>query len=144
METGVEQQNRPAEKGLHPLARLGLVVLGTLCVGLGILGIIVPGMPATVFLLIAAACYVRSSARLYQRLITNPIIGRHIRLFREKRGMPLKAKVIALAIGWTAISLSAIFAFQSLPLRGLMLALGIVMTIVILSVRTLQAEDIDQ
>ncbi|MCL5998916.1 MAG: YbaN family protein [Chloroflexi bacterium] len=134
-------QERVTRVGLKSLAKVGLIVLGSVCVGLGIIGIILPGMPSTVFFLMAAACYVRSSDRLYQRLISNKIIGRQIRLFREKRAMPMRAKVIALACGWTAISLSAIFAFQSVPLKGLMVALGIIMTVVILSVKTLQPDD---
>jgi uncharacterized membrane protein YbaN (DUF454 family) len=126
---------------LHPLARTGLIAAGTVCVGLGIIGIVVPGMPSTVFFLIAAACYVRSSDRLYQRLITNKVIGKHIRTYREKHAMPLRAKVIALVMGWTAISMSAIFAFQSGQMRLLMLVLGLIMTVVILKVKTLQPED---
>jgi uncharacterized protein len=139
--TDIEQQNRQGKTRLRSLARVGLIVAGTICVGLGIIGIILPGMPSTVFFLIAAACYVRSSDRLYQRLISNRIIGPQIRTFREKRAMPMRAKVIALVAGWTAIGLSALFAFESVPLRLLMVILGLIMTAVILSVRTLKPEE---
>ena len=129
-------------KPLNPVFRAGLVVAGTLCVGLGIIGIVVPGMPSTVFFLIAAACYVRSSDRLYYKLINNKLVGQHIRNFREKRAMPLRAKIISLAMGWTAILLSAFVAFQTVWPRIILLSLGAIMTIVILSVKTLSPDDL--
>lgn len=136
------QLDQPAMKRMNPIARGVLIAAGSVCVGLGIIGIVVPGMPSTVFFLIAAACYVRSSDRLYNKLLNNKAVGRHIRNFREKRAMPMRAKVIALAMGWTAIALSTLFAIQSTPLRVLMLLLGIIMTVVILSVKTLAPDDL--
>jgi hypothetical protein len=128
-------------KGVNPIARGILIAAGSVCVGLGIIGIVVPGMPSTVFFLIAAACYVRSSERLYNKLLNNQAVGRHIRNFREKRAMPMRAKVLALAMGWTAILLSTALAIQATPLRVFMILLGIIMTAVILSVKTLKPED---
>lgn len=127
---------------MNTISRYALIAGGTFSVGLGVIGIIVPGMPSTVFFLIAAACYVRSSDRLYQKLISNKIVGTQIRNFREKRAMPLRAKVISLLMGWTAITLSTVFAIQSTPLRILMMVLGIIMTVVILSVRTLRPDEV--
>lgn len=137
----MESVDLQAIKRLHPIARGLLIAFGTLCVGLGIVGIVVPGMPSTVFFLIAAACYVRSSDRLYRKLLNNRAIGRHLRNFREKRAMPRRAKILALAMGWTAILISSFLAFESWPLRGMMLTLGVIMTVVILSVKTLSPED---
>ncbi len=137
----MESVDLQAIKRLHPVARGLLIAFGTLCVGLGIVGIVVPGMPSTVFFLIAAACYVRSSDRLYRKLLNNRAIGRHLRNFREKRAMPRRAKILALAMGWTAILVSSFLAFESWPLRGMMLTLGVIMTVVILSVKTLSPED---
>lgn len=125
---------------LSVLSKAVLVTAGTFSVGLGIIGIIVPGMPSTVFFLIAAACYVRSSDRLYNKLLSNKIVGKQIRDFREKRAMPLRAKIVSLAMGWTAITLSTVFAIEATPLRILMIVLGIIMTVVILSVRTLRED----
>jgi uncharacterized membrane protein YbaN (DUF454 family) len=137
----MESVDLQAIKRLHPVVRGLLIAFGTLCVGLGIVGVVVPGMPSTVFFLIAAACYVRSSDRLYRKLLNNRAIGRHIRNFREKRAMPRRAKILALAMGWTAILMSSFLAFESWPLRGMMLTLGVIMTVVILSVKTLSPED---
>lgn len=138
----MDLHDRPTARGLRSLTRGLLVTAGTLCVGLGIIGIVVPGMPSTVFFLLAAACYVRSSDRLYRRLITNRVVGPQIRMFREKRAMPLRAKVIALAAGWTAILLSSFVAFHTPAPRLIMLGLGVIMTAVILSIRTLAPDEV--
>ena len=80
--------------------RLLLIVLGALALGLGILGIFVPLIPTTPFLLLTAWLWVRSSERLYQRLITHRYLGTYIRNFREHRAIPLHAKIYALVLLW--------------------------------------------
>ena len=61
-----------------------LIILGTIFLGLGILGIFIPGLPTTPFLLLTAALYLRSSQRLYQKLISNKILGKYIQNYTEK------------------------------------------------------------
>ena len=73
-----------------------LVVCGTLSVALGVLGIFLPLLPTTVFLLLAAACYARSSERFYLKLINSPWLGSYIRNQREGRGMRKRDKVVTL------------------------------------------------
>lgn len=89
------------------LARGLLVVGGTFSVGLGVLGIFLPLLPTTPFLLLAAACYVRSSPRLYHWLLHNSWTGDYIRNYREGRGMPRRAKVTALGLLWATLLVSA-------------------------------------
>ncbi len=129
-------------RSLNPVARAALIAAGTISVGLGIVGAIVPGMPATVFFLIAAACYVRSSDRLYCKLMNNRFVGQHLRNFREKRAMPMRAKIVSLAMGWTAILVSAFLGFETVWPRVILLSLGAIMTVVILSIRTLSPDDV--
>ena len=87
--------------------------LGTFSLTLGLIGVIVPGWPTTVFLIIAAACYARSSQRMYNRILANPVFGPHVRRFRETGGMPLRAKVLALSIMWPFILFAVLFAIPS-------------------------------
>jgi len=110
------------------LARVLLLVAGTISLGLGILGVFVPVLPTTPFLLLAAACYFRSSPSLYSRLIDNPWLGRYIQDYREKRGVPRSTKVLAITMLWLTIGFSAAFATDLLAVRVLLIAIAIAVT----------------
>lgn len=87
--------------------------LGTVAVTLGIIGVVVPGWPTTIFLILAAACYARSSQRMYDRILNNRTFGPHVRRFRETGGMPLRAKVIALGLMWPFVAFAVLVAIPS-------------------------------
>ena len=74
--------------------------LGVLCVAIGVLGVVLPGLPTTPFLILAAACFLRSSQKLYDRVLNHPRFGPLVRDFREGKGLPLRVKVWALALMW--------------------------------------------
>jgi uncharacterized protein len=103
-----------------------LVVCGTLCVALGLIGIFVPLMPTTVFLLMAAACYARSSERFYQRLVSHPVLGVYV---RRNRGMPRRAKAVTLVLLWASIGATAVWTANAWWLRVLLLAIATGVTI---------------
>jgi uncharacterized membrane protein YbaN (DUF454 family) len=67
-------------------------------VGLAAVGVVVPGLPTTPLLLLAAACFARSSPRLHARLLANPVFGPLIREWQETRTVPVRAKVIAITM----------------------------------------------
>ena len=69
---------------------------GLACVGLGAVGVAVPGLPTTPFVVLAAACFARSSPRLYRWLIEHRLFGPLIRDFRAGKGVSLRVKVWAL------------------------------------------------
>jgi hypothetical protein len=81
-----------------------LVVLGSIFLALGVIGIFVPLLPTTPFLLLASACYLRGSERLHRWLLGHGRLGAYIRDFEEGRGIPLRAKVLAMAMMWPSIS----------------------------------------
>ncbi len=83
--------------------------LGWLAVAVGTVGIVVPGLPTTVFFVAAAACFSRSSPRFEQWVLNLPRIGPMVRDHRAGLGMPRRAKVIALAMMWASIGVSAWF-----------------------------------
>lgn len=97
-----------------------LIASGTLFVGLGVLGMFVPVLPTTPFLLLAAACYARSSKRFYHWLMTNRWFGAYIRNYREGRGLPLKQKILTLLLLWLTIGYAA---WRVVPLWWLKLIL---------------------
>lgn len=89
------------------LVRGLLMVAGTLALGLGLIGIFLPLLPTTPFLLLAAACYFRSSQRLYDWLMSHRWISEPLRQYHNGQGIPLKTKLVALISLWLSISLSA-------------------------------------
>ena len=76
------------------------IILGTVSLALGILGIFLPLLPTTPFLLLTAALYFKGSPRLYQWLLNQKHLGPYIRNFRENKAIPLRAKVISLVLMW--------------------------------------------
>jgi len=116
-----------------------LIAGGSLCVALGVIGIFLPLMPTTVFLLMAAACYARSSDRFYQKLINNRFLGGYIRNSRDGRGMRRRDKAITLTLLWIGIGITAIWTTQALWLRLLLLAIATAVTVHVAKVPTFNA-----
>jgi uncharacterized membrane protein YbaN (DUF454 family) len=118
------------------------IFLGTLSLVLGIIGIVVPGLPTTAFLLLAAWFYVRSSERLYQKLISNKYLGPYILDFREKKGMTRRTKIQAIGTMWVMITISCVFLINSLTVILIVVGLGIVGTVVMgIIIRTVDPGD---
>ncbi|MBA7682749.1 hypothetical protein ES703_91101 [subsurface metagenome] len=118
--------------------RILLIIAGTFFVGLGIVGIFVPVLPTTPFLLLAAACYARSSQRFYSWLLNNKWFGNYIRNYLERKGVPLKVKVLTVTLLWITIGFSVAFAVQTLVARLILVLIAIGVSIHILSIRTLK------
>jgi uncharacterized membrane protein YbaN (DUF454 family) len=78
------------------------LTLGLVCVALGALGVVLPGLPTTPFLVLATACFLRSSRRLYERVLANPTFGPAVRAWRETGTIPAATK-------WTALGTMACF-----------------------------------
>jgi uncharacterized membrane protein YbaN (DUF454 family) len=109
--------------------------VGVLSVGLGTLGIFVPLLPTTPFLLLAAACFVRSSDRLHDWLLNHRIYGPVIRGYREHRALPVSSKVTILLFTWAAI-LTSVWILAH-PARFILLAPAIGATWMMLRMPTL-------
>ncbi len=93
--------------GNRPLMlRYVLLAIGWLSVALGVIGIFLPVLPTTPFLLLAAACFARSSPRFYQWLVEHPRLGPWIKDSLSGNGIPLKGKVYAIGLMWASILLS--------------------------------------
>ena len=112
-----------------------LITTGTFFIGVGIIGIFIPILPTTPFLLISAALYARSSKRFYNWLINNKIFGIYIKNYREGRGIPLKLKIITIALLWITIGCSAIFAIDIFWVRVILVVIAIGVTIHIISIK---------
>lgn len=88
------------------MLRAAWLVGGLLCVGLGGVGIVVPGLPTTIFFIVAAACFTRSSPRLEAWVLSLPKIGPAVRDYRAGLGMPRRAKQwsIGMIVVFTGVS----------------------------------------
>lgn len=119
-----------------------LIGAGTLATGLGIIGVFIPILPTTPFLLLAAACYMRSSERSYQWLINNRIFGAYVRNYIEGRGMPIRIKVFTILLLWLAIGLSITFGVQNIVIRIVLICIAIGVTAHISLIKKRKVEDI--
>jgi uncharacterized membrane protein YbaN (DUF454 family) len=116
--------------------RYALLGVGWLSVALGVIGIFVPVLPTTPFLLLAAACFVRSSRRFYLWLVEHPRLGPWISDYLEGNGMPRKAKVYTLSLMWASIALSC-YLVPMVWARGFMLCSAVLVSLYILRLKTL-------
>jgi len=123
------------EKTLKKPIKILLIIAGTFLIGVSIVGIFLPVLPTTPFLLLAAALYARSSKRFYNWLINNRILGRYIKNYREGKGIPLKAKITAISILWITIGYSAIFVMEILWVRILLVIIAIAVTVHIVRIK---------
>jgi len=89
-----------------------LITLGSFFVGLAVLGIFIPLLPTTPFLLLAAYFYARSSGRLYRWLLSSPLLGDYIRHYREGGGVPVFKKVIVILFLWLMLGYTALAVVQ--------------------------------
>jgi len=118
--------------------RLLWVLLGSLSVGMGVIGIFVPGWPTTIFLIIASYFYIRSSEKLYNWLLNNKILGIYLKNYYSGKGMPLKAKIISILMMW-AFGLLSIFLWipsNLIIVKITVFVLLVIGTIFILRVKT--------
>lgn len=121
--------------------KLLYAILGTVSLCLGILGIFLPLLPTTPFLLLTAALYFRSSPKLYNWLIRHKYFGSYIRNFREHKAMPLKAKILSITLLWITM-LNCVFFVVSYPwLRIILLLIAVGTTYYILSFKTLKSKE---
>ena len=121
---------------MNSLKKYLLIGVGLLCVGLGFLGIFLPGFPTTPFLLLASGCFVRSSEKLYNWLISNQYFGKSIQKFQEEHTISVRAKIISLASMWTMISVSIIFLLDDWGPRISVMIIGFLGSFIILRIKT--------
>ena len=86
-----------------PAVRVLWLSTGMVLTGVGMVGIIIPGLPTTIFMILAAGCFFRSSTKMYHWVVSHPIFGDHVLRFRKGEGMPKKAKYLSVATMWTFI-----------------------------------------
>jgi uncharacterized membrane protein YbaN (DUF454 family) len=108
---------------LSPTMKLLFNIIGVLAVLLGILGLFLPLLPTTPFLLLASGCFARGSDRLHGWLLNHRVFGVYLRNFEAGNGIPLRAKIVASVMMWSSL-LVAIVRFEHLGLRLALVLIG--------------------
>ncbi len=97
--------------GAPRLLRWLLAALGVFCVGIGAVGVFVPGLPTTVFLIVASWCFVRSCPWLQDKLLQNRLFEPYLRYVNGSAVMPMKARVGAILMMWACIAVSLLWLY---------------------------------
>lgn len=114
------------------------IILGSISLVLGIIGVFLPLLPTTPFLLLAAAAYFKGSPKLYEWLLNHKYLGPYIRNFRENKAIPLRAKIISVALVWITILYCMFFVVEPFWLKILLGCIAIGVSYHILSFKTLK------
>ncbi len=115
--------------------RILLIIAGSLLVIIGSIGIIMPILPTTPFLLLAAACFIRSSGKCYNWLVRNRFLGSYIKNYLDGSGMPMRAKLITIVILWASIGFS-MYRIHNPWITALLAAVAVGVSIHIFTIRT--------
>jgi hypothetical protein len=130
------QHIKPQSAQLTGFYRYLYLVSGILLVVIGVIGIFLPILPTTIFLILASACFVKGSPRANEWLRNHKILGIYLKNYQDKSGLTIKAKVFNIALLWIMILSSAYFFTEELFIRLLLLAIAIGVTIHLLMVKT--------
>lgn len=108
------------------------LILGTISLALGLIGIVVPGLPTTPFLLLTAGLWLRGSTRFYNWLIRNKYLGPYITNWNKNKGLTKSAKIKAIIFQWIMITISIIWGIEKDYVRGIVILAGLIGTYVLI------------
>lgn len=113
------------------MKKILFITIGVISVVLGIIGIFVPGLPTTPFILLSSWLFYKSSSRLHDWLHRSPL-GKYIRSYESRQGMSRTGKLFSIACMWVMISISAFLVIEDFKIRILLLILGVIGTVSVL------------
>lgn len=113
------------------------VIVGTIFLIIGFIGVVIPVLPTTLFLLLAATYYIRGSKRIHYWMINNGVFGDFVKKYMEKKGITIKLKVTSLIFLWLTITISIYYLIDNFPIIILLFVIAIAVSVHILRIRTL-------
>ena len=128
--------NKIIKQPTNRLIKYILATLGLISLFLGIIGIFLPLLPTTPFLLLSAALFMKSSTRLYNWLMNHKYLGKHLKNYLLHKTISKKSKISALSLLWLAILATIIIIIDKLIIKILLLVIAIAVTIHILSFKS--------
>ncbi len=133
-------QNSATKEEFRPhhnrMIRWVLIISGVVLVGIGILGMFLPLLPTTIFFILAAWCFARSSEKFHVWMHTNRLFGKYLSNYSSGQGMTLKSKIFSIAFLWTGILVSGLFLTQNLYIRILLMLIVIGVTWHLIVIKT--------
>jgi len=141
MDESSKEKNKLKKSLSNRCFRCVLIICGTIFLGIGTIGIFVPILPTTPFLLLAAACYARSSEKFYNWLINNKWFGAYIKNYREGKGIPIRVKLYTISLLWATILISAFLFVGILWIRIVLILIAIGVTIHIFTIKTYKKDN---
>jgi uncharacterized membrane protein YbaN (DUF454 family) len=112
-------------------------IIGAIALGAGLIGVFLPVIPTTPFILLSAWCFFRSSPRIYNWVISNERFGNTIENYHQGKGITKDTKVKAIVMMWLTISVSVYFTIKSLHLIVFLYGIAIAVTIYLIRLPTL-------
>lgn len=113
------------------MKKILLFIIGSISLGLGAIGIVLPVLPTTPFLLLSLACFIRSSNKLYNFILSNKYLAPYVEDYISGNGIPIKVKKKAISLIWITIGFSAIFILDKMLLRLMLLIIATTVSIYI-------------
>lgn len=131
------EENRAINvKPLPTIYRYAYLVGGILLAAIGVIGIFLPVLPTTIFLILASACFVKSSPKANEWLRNHKILGVYLKNYQDKTGLTIKSKVINIIFLWMTISVSAFMLTESFPIKILLFAIATGVSIHLIMIKT--------
>lgn len=130
-EITISQKEVRLEIKKNRIVRALYMLGGTISLVLGVIGLFVPGLPTTPFVLLSAALYAKSSQKLYNWLLANKILGPRIKNYQRQKGVTLKGKYQIIALMLTMVLISSFLIVKVLVLRIIILSSGVIGAIVV-------------
>jgi hypothetical protein len=116
--------------------KIVFTLIGTVSLLIGLVGIILPIIPTTPFILFSAWCYYRGSKRFHDWLVNHPYLGPIVEEYGNGEGMTKESKIKAIILTWTAVLMTAVFILQSLLMRAIIIVIAVIGTIVLIRIKT--------
>jgi hypothetical protein len=128
----------------NKLIKVIYIIIGSLSLALGMIGIFLPVLPTTPFLLLTAYFYLRSSERLYHWLLHHKVFGKYIHDYIKYRSIPLKTKILALVLLWPSIVVTLFF-IPLLPVKVMLVLIASTVSVYIIRLKTrVEVEDVEE
>jgi len=123
-------------KSISPVIKYFYLISGFLLVAIGVIGIFLPLLPTTIFLILASVCFVKSSPRANEWLRNHKVLGAYIKNYQDKSGLTITSKIFNLILLWGMITVSAFLFTDELYIKLLLFAIAIGVSIHLVMIKT--------